>query len=179
MHLFESDRFYMRRINRDDVQDFYELDADPEVHRFLGNEPVQSIEQSQKMIEDVLEQYEKYGIGRSAIIDKLTGAFIGWTGIKWETQPINDKNGYHDIGYRLKRKYWGNGIATETALASLTYGFEELKLEKICGAAVDAHLVSNHILKKIGLQFVEQFYFHGNELCNWYVLNKKDWDNKS
>jgi ribosomal-protein-alanine N-acetyltransferase len=43
MLLFESDRFYMRRINRDDVRDFYELDSDPEVHRFLGNEPVQSI----------------------------------------------------------------------------------------------------------------------------------------
>lgn len=173
--LFESERFYMRCITLDDVQDFYEIDSDPEVHKFLGNEPVDSVEKSEVMVKDVLKQYEVFGIGRSAIIDKSNGDFIGWTGIKWETDPINDKKGYHDLGYRLKRKHWGKGIATETALASLEYGFNDLKLDVINGAAVNDHVVSNHILKKVGLKFVEQFYYHGDELCNWYELKKSDW----
>lgn len=176
--LFESERYYMRRINEDDVDDFFELDSDPEVHRFLGNEPIQTRDESAQVIQDVLEQYRKFGMGRSAIIDKQTGDFIGWTGIKWETLPINNKTGYHDIGYRIKRKHWGKGIGTETAIASLKYGFETLELPMICGAAVNDHTVSNHILKKIGLDFIEQFYYHGDELCNWYEISRENWTQK-
>ncbi|UKN00665.1 GNAT family N-acetyltransferase [Paracrocinitomix mangrovi] len=172
---FESERFIMRRITEDDVQDFFELDSDPEVHKYLGNEPVSSLHQSAKMINDVLAQYEKFGIGRSAIIDRETNDFIGWGGIKYETLPFNKMNGYHDIGYRLKQKYWGNGIATEVSIAALKYGFEELKLERICGGAEVGNIASNKILEKIGLTFINQFYID-DLLHNWFEIGAEEWE---
>ena len=91
------------------------------------------------MIEYIRAQYEKYGIGRGAVIDKKSNEFLGWTGLKYETKVRKSFN-YYDLGYRFKKKYWGQGIATETAEASLKYGFDTLGLNKICAAVEVNHM---------------------------------------
>jgi len=161
----------MRKIDKNDVQDFYELDSDPDVHIYLGNSPVKTLEESEKMIDHVLFQYKEYGLGRLAIIDKKSNEFIGWSGLKYETGIREFK--YYDLGYRLKKKYWGKGVATETAIASLQYGFNELNLNEICAAAVVGNLASNRVLQKMGMTQGETFHFHG-EKCNWYSLSKEN-----
>ena len=125
------------------------------------------------MIDFIRNQYVVNGIGRWAIIDKKTNDFIGWTGLKFE-QGLRENFSYYDLGYRLRKKYWGKGIATESAIQSLKYGFENLDLKEIGAAADVDHLVSNKILKKIGLKFIETFEFEGST-CNWYNLKKSDW----
>ena len=77
-------------------------------------------------------------------------------------------------GSNPKKKYWGKKIATETALAVVDYGFNQLKLNQIGGAADEDHIVSNKILQKAGLKFVDTFKFD-NSLCNWYNLKKEDY----
>lgn len=47
------------------------------------------------------DQYEKFGVGRLAVIDKTTLKFIGWCGLKYN----QDKNEL-DIGFRFYRNYW-------------------------------------------------------------------------
>ena len=118
----ETERFILREIVEEDVLGFFELDADPEVHKYIGNHPVGSVEECQKIIAHVRNQYIEYGMGRWAIIDKTNNDFLGWTGIKYETGIR--KQPYYDLGYRIIRKHWGKGIATETAFASLEYGFK-------------------------------------------------------
>jgi ribosomal-protein-alanine N-acetyltransferase len=169
----QTKRFLLREILASDAQDMFELDSDPEVHKYLGNKPVKTIQEVEQTIQLIRAQYEENGIGRWAIIDKLTNEFIGWSGLKLE-QQLRKEFHYYDIGYRLKRKYWGQGIATETAIASLKYGFEPLELEEICAAADTDNKASNHILSKIGLAFSGTFDYEG-ETVNWYTLKKTDW----
>ena len=171
--VLNTKRLILRPITMDDAQDFYEMDSNPKVHRYLGNNPVTSIEQSRGFIKSILIQYKDYGVGRLAMVKKDTGEFVGWSSLKYEREVRKEFN-YYDLGYRLKETYWGNGYATESALASLDYGFKDLQLKKICAAAVTDHLVSNHILKKIGLQPSGTFTFDG-DLCNWYSLTKDEW----
>lgn len=165
----ETDRFILREFRFTDVDDFFEMDSDPEVHIFLGKNPSKTKEDIEKSIEWVKSQYLNNRIGRFAIEDKETREVVGWSGLKLE-KHIRDFD-YFDLGYRLKKKHWGKGIASETALASLKFGFLDLKLNKICGAAEDAHVVSNHILQKVGLEFIETFEFEG-DLCNFYGLER-------
>ena len=169
----ETERFLLRDIEPYDVEGMFDLDADPEVHQFLGNKPISSIDEARAVIEHVRAQYVKYGIGRWAIEDKKTKEFIGWTGLKYE-QKIRDGIHYYDLGYRLRRKFWGLGIATETAIGSLNYGFEHLDLKEIGAAAHVDHIASNKILKKTGFNLIETFHFDG-ALHNWYTLKKSDW----
>lgn len=163
----ETERLILRPITKADAQDLYELDSNPRVHIFLGNNPVTSIEASMATIENILQQYQTNGVGRLAIIEKSTNAFVGWSGLKYEETLRSDFK-YYDLGYRLKEHFWGNGYATEAAKASLDYGFTKLKLKQIGAAADVEHIASNTILKKIGMKASGTFTFEGS-LCNWYL----------
>jgi RimJ/RimL family protein N-acetyltransferase len=166
--IIETKRLFLRPITEADIKDFFELDSNPNVHIYLGNKPVKTIEESEAMVANILEQYETNGIGRLAIIEKSTKKFIGWSGLKYE-ENLRKEFKYYDIGYRLKENFWGKGYATEAALASLNYGFKDLKLNEIGAAADVNHIASNTILKKTGMQRLGNFTFEG-ELCNWYNL---------
>lgn len=164
----ETNNLILRPISHKDLDGMFALDSDAEVHRYLGNEPIKTKEEAGQMIDYILAQYDLYGIGRWAVIDKATGEFVGWSGLKYETE-LREECGYYDIGYRFRRPYWGKGIATETAIASLRFGFEELHLPEICAAADQENLASNHILQKIGLRPSGTFLYSGVTL-NWYRL---------
>jgi [ribosomal protein S5]-alanine N-acetyltransferase len=170
----QTSRFILRPFTPSDAEGIFQMDSDPEVHRFLGNRPIESKAQAQAIVDSVLHQYTENGIGRLVIEDKHTGEFIGWSGLKLEKNLRAFE--YYDLGYRLRREFWGKGIATEVAIASLKMGFGELRLKEICAAAHVDNLTSSHILTKLGLILREQF-IHDGDLCNWYGLQKSEWDN--
>ncbi|WP_431158500.1 GNAT family N-acetyltransferase [Winogradskyella poriferorum] len=166
-YLIETDRLYMRRFLPTDTQDMFEMDSNPKVHKFLGNNPVKTIEESEKMVAGVIQQYSDYDIGRLAMILKSTNEFVGWSGLKYEREVRQEFN-YYDVGYRLKESFWGHGYATEAAIASLDYGFNTLNLKEINAAADVEHTVSNKILRNIGMQPDGTFFLEGIK-CNWYT----------
>jgi len=172
IHL-ETERCIIRDLEDFDLEGLFDLDSNPKVHKFLGNSPISTKKEAQEIIENIRSKYQKFGIGRWAIQDKITNDFIGWTGFKHEEKLRPDRV-YTDIGYRLREKYWGKGIGTETALACLNYGFEALNLEEVCGCADTNHIASNTILRKIGLNYIEDFRFESHRL-HWYTLKKSDW----
>jgi RimJ/RimL family protein N-acetyltransferase len=174
----ETNRCIIREVLPEDADGFFDMDADPEVHRYLGNKPIQSREQAVELINLIRQQYLDNGIGRWAIIDKLTNEFIGWTGFKLIKETINDHINFYDLGYRLRKKYWGQGIATETGMASLKYGFETMKLDMVYAMTDCNNKGSDNVLQK--LAFVPSGSFLLNDTPhNWYVLSKTDWKNKS
>ncbi|MDT8413838.1 MAG: GNAT family N-acetyltransferase [Flavobacteriaceae bacterium] len=173
----ETERLILREILPTDVDGLFELDSDPEVHRYLGNKPITRKAQIVEVIHSVRQQYVEHGMGRFAIVDKKTNAFMGWTGLKLETKRINNHQNYYDLGYRLIRKYWGQGIASESAIASIDYAFNMLNLEKVYAAANCENIGSNKILQKVGLNFIETFYYEDLK-CNWYSMDKNDYDIK-
>jgi len=175
MILLETDRLILRELFPGDAADLFELDSDPEVHRYLGGHVITNLEQSQETITKVRKQYLDYGIGRLAIERKDTGECIGWAGLKYET-AVRPGISYYDLGYRLKRRAWGQGFATEAALASLAYGFDKMNLSLINAAAHVDNGASNHILTKIGMEYMEQFSYDGG-IANWYRITRDQWQN--
>jgi len=169
----ETDRLIIRELEVFDAEGIFDMDSNIDVHEFLGNKPIKTIDEAHKIIDIIRKQYISNGIGRWAIIDKKTDDFIGWTGLKYE-EGLRTEFNYYDLGYRLRKKYWGNGIASETAIESLKYGFEKLNLKEIGAAADINHIASNRILKKIGLKFIETFNYDG-VTHNWYNMVKTDW----
>ncbi|RZW55920.1 MAG: N-acetyltransferase [Flavobacteriaceae bacterium] len=173
----ETDRLILREILPTDVEGMFELDSDPLVHKYLGNHPISTKEEAHKIIEYIREQYDKRGVGRWAAIEKATGDFIGWSGLKLNIGKNEELNGFdefYDIGYRLIPRFWGRGFATESAIVALDYGFKELHINTIYGAAEVDNIGSNKILKKIGLKFVNTFSFEDG-LAHWYELKNEDY----
>ena len=94
----ETERLILREILQSDLDGMFELDSDPEVHKYLGNKIVSDKNQIAKVIDFVRQQYIDNGIGRWAVIDKRTNAFIGWTGLKFVTELTNGRKNYYDLG---------------------------------------------------------------------------------
>lgn len=179
-YYLETERLIMRDIRETDVNSMYELDSDPIVHKYLGENPINSKEKAAEIIQFIHKQYENLGIGRFATLEKSSGEFIGWSGLKLNTgekEALNGKTDFYDIGYRFIPRFWSKGYATESSLAVLEYGFNKLNIETICGAAENRNIASNKVLQKIGLKFINEFLYE-NITCNWYELNKKDYAKK-
>ena len=177
----ETKRLLLREICLSDLEDMFRLDSDPLVHRYLGNEPLKKIEQSKAYIEDILTQYTERGIGRWATIEKATGSFIGWTGLRFYTngEIYNNTTDFYDIGYRLMPRFWGKGYATEASIKALEYAFETLRLNTVNGITALGNEASHRVLLKIGLEYTEDFYDKNlNEHLRWYELKKEHYEEK-
>ncbi len=168
----ETDRLILREVMLDDDANFFALDSDPEVHIYLGNNPVTIIAQSRDNIKNVRQQYIDNGIARWATIEKETNEFIGWSGLKLEKNNPYSGVPYYDLGYRFMKKYWGKGYATEASLAAIDYAFNTMKLEEINAIANVDNFGSINVIKKCGFTFVEEFKYSEDIQCNWYCLNK-------
>jgi len=176
--LIETDRLILRAVNNGDLEGMFELDSDPKVHKYLGNKPISSRKQAQFYIDSIKSQYIERGIGRFAAIEKSTGDFIGWSGLKFNTgdqETLGNKRDFYDIGYRLIPRYWNKGFAVESSIALLNYGFKDLNIKTIVGAAQIENIASNKVLQKIGLKYVEAFSYE-DVMINWYVLKQKDYE---
>ena len=138
-------RLELREFEPDDATAMVELNSDPEVLRYTGDKPFESVEAARRFLE-AYPDYRTNGFGRWAVLLRSTGEFAGWCGLK-------RVDGEVDLGYRLHRRFWGAGIATEAARASVAHGFLELGLEEIIARAWSQNLASIRVIEKCGLRF--------------------------
>jgi RimJ/RimL family protein N-acetyltransferase len=165
----ETERLLLREIQMSDVDGMFELDSNPNVHLFVGNKPVKSIEESIGYVKNVQQQYKDFGIGRWAVILKETNEFLGWSGIKFITNEINNHKDFYEIGYRFIEKHWGKGYATEAGKAFIDYAFNVMKVDALYAYADAGNENSRRILEKLGLRYVNSFEYE-EELEVWYEL---------
>ncbi len=149
--ILQTPRLLLRELNIKDAQNFYELNRNPNVIKFTGDLPFDSVSAAEKFLKNY-KDYEKNGFGRWAVIEKESGEFLGWCGLKFDGKET-------DIGFRFFEEHWNKGFATESAKACLEYGFEELGLAEIIGRAMKENLGSVKVLEKIGLKFIKEMEF--------------------
>jgi len=165
--ILETERCFLRELAVTDAQHFYDLNADSEVIKYTGDKAFSTITEAKSFLENY-NQYELYGYGRWAVIDKNSNAFLGWCGLKYS--PDLDEV---DLGFRFFKKYWNLGYATETAKACIEYGFNHLQLTTIFGRAMELNIGSIKVLEKIGMTFVGKFEFALHEGVLYQIENKK------
>lgn len=174
----ETERLILREIEHTDKNDLYEMDADPAVHLYIENRPATSIDEVIAAIEGIKNQYKENGIARWAVVDKLTRECIGWAGLKFFKQALNNHSYFYELGYRFKKKHWGKGFATEASGAVLDYGFMNLNIDKVYAITDPENTASKKVLIKLGFYFKETFDYEGSP-TDWFELAKENWlDNK-
>ena len=171
--LLETDRLLLRPLELTDAADMFAMDSNPNVHKYLWQNPTQTLEESTKVIEYIQAQYQKNNIGRFATILKETNEFIGWTGIKFIDDHIENGNtNFYDYGYRLNEKFWNKGFATEASIAWLDYGFNQMNIEKMNAYTHAQNGASNHILQKVGFQFMKDYPDKEGVIWKWWQMEK-------
>jgi RimJ/RimL family protein N-acetyltransferase len=169
--LFETERLLFRPLELSDAAAMFEMDNNAEVHKYLWQTPTQKIEETIKVIEYVQSQYAKHAIGRYATILKETGEFIGWTGIKFVDDHVENGNtNFFDYGYRLNEKFWGNGYATESTIFWLAHGFDKMNIETMHAYTHAENGASNRVLSKCGMSFMEDYPDESGVLWKWWQM---------
>lgn len=157
MKPFTTDRLILRELSVDDTYYFHLLNEDPEVIQYTGDVSFKNTEVARQFLAGY-DHYEKYGLGRWAVIRKEDNAFLGWCGLKYSP----DKN-EHDIGFRFFKQHWNKGYATEAAKKCIEVGFNTFKLPFIVGRVMKKNTASIKVLEKIGLTLVSDYNFEGHE----------------
>jgi [ribosomal protein S5]-alanine N-acetyltransferase len=163
--ILETDRLLIREYVEDDAEVFFKLNTDPQVIRFVPDKPLLSVEQARQILVDhPIADYRKHGFGRGACILKSTGEQIGFAGLKYL-----EELGEVDVAYRLLPAHWGQGYATEAALASVQFGFADLRLKRMIGLVMPENLASARVLEKTGLCYIERVTFWGHQFSKYVI----------
>ena len=153
-YLFQSQRLGFRTWNKEDISLYAQMNADLQVMEHFPRTLTlaESTASAEKQINNFLEK----GYCYFATDELKSGKFIGMIGIS-DKDFDSEFTPCADLGWRLAKEYWGKGYATEGAKRCLQYGFETLELPRIVSIAPKVNLPSIQVMKKIGMQFLQDF----------------------
>lgn len=155
--LLQSARLTLRRFTSADAAVFFRLNSEPELVQYTARAALSSLSAAEAMLDsDHFRSNEKAGLGRFACVENSTGLVIGVVGLR----PELDFGGFA-FGYRILPEYWGQGFATEAALAILKYAEIVLKLEQLVATVFPQNIASVRVLEKIGMVFEQEVLLRG------------------
>ena len=141
-------RLLMRRWQDSDREPFAGLNGDPETMLFFPA-PL-SRAASDALIDRIESCFDDLGYGLWALEVAATGEFIGFTGLNPMPDDVPGAGGV-EVGWRLAKRAWHHGYATEAARAALQFGFETLKLDEIVAFTVPANQSSWTLMERLGM----------------------------
>jgi RimJ/RimL family protein N-acetyltransferase len=77
--------------------------------------------------------------------------------------------------WRLGRRYWGQGIATEAARAALEFGFTDRRLDRIVSIHQLGNDASGRIMQKLGMQLDREITDSRRRRVRIYAINRADY----
>ena len=141
-----TDRLILRRWKRDDILPFHAMGQDAEVMRYLG--PALSIDECVRVRRRMNAIHGNRGHCFWALERRSDRAFIGFCGLMPGTPPID---GEVEIGWRLARGAWGQGLAREAASATLEWAWAHLRVPGIVAVTVPANRRSRALMERLGM----------------------------
>lgn len=143
----ETNRLLLSAPAPEDAEGLLRVYARPEVVQYLSGEPAKSLDEIHTKIALRASFQHSRGFTFWTMRLKKTGEIIGAAGLI----PLERKGPEIELGYHLTPDQWGRGYATEAAIASLDYGFNEAGLRQIVAVYDPANEKSAAVLKRAGM----------------------------
>lgn len=141
-------RLILRRWRKEDLDPFAAMNADAEVMEFFP-EPLDR-RSSDLLVSRIEAGFAEQGFGLWALEVAASGKFIGFTGLsipRFEAAFTPSV----EVGWRLARRAWGQGYATEAATAVLDAAFGPLGLTEVVSFTSTANLRSQAVMRRLGM----------------------------
>lgn len=159
-------RLLLRPFSLDDVEPLYRIMNEPGIMQYFPTPTAPDQARVERLVERQLEHWQTHGHGWWALEWPENRQFIGWCGLQYlpETAEV-------EVGYLLDRAYWGRGLATEAASASVTFGFRVHELPFLIGLTHPDNIASQRVLQKAGLTFTGVATYFAMT-CNRYCISR-------
>ena len=155
--LLETERLRLRHFTIEDVDRLVDLDADPEVMRYITfGVPTPRASYVETYLPRWFEIYARQpGLGYFAAERRDTDDFVGWFHLRDDRLEPE----YLELGYRLRRSAWGQGYATEGSLALVRHAFGNVGGDRLSARTLARNLASQRVMQKCGLKFAGRFEY--------------------
>jgi RimJ/RimL family protein N-acetyltransferase len=180
----ETARLVIRTFEPRDGEAWVTMLSDPEVRRFLPPGPAPTMEVFQSAIKARHAMEREGGYAMWAVEEKSTGALIGQCGLRpVDSAPPQAKASTPDdpgrpefeMAYHYTQACWGQGYATEAAIAVLAHGLGPLGLDGIIAVAMPGNVGSWRVMEKAGMRYQGLADYFGLEGLKKYVAEPQWW----
>jgi RimJ/RimL family protein N-acetyltransferase len=159
-----------------------ELDGDAEVMRYLGNGQARTRAQVERFHHGRLATAARVD-GLGFLVGYVEDEFVGWWLLTPPERPDQGPvQGQAELGYRLLRRHWRKGLASEGARELVRHGFEELALDRIFADTMAVNVASRATMKAVGLQYVRTFFSAADPAITGsqhgeveYAITREEW----
>ncbi len=164
--VIETARLRLRMFRQEDLDNLAALFADPDVMRYVADGEPADREQAHKALDSIIEHWRRHGFGRWAVEDKATRNFVGFGGLR-------SLFGMPEVVYHFAMAHWGKGFATELGRASLKYGFETHRFDRIVAIAKPENAASIHVMEKLGMHFEKRTSYYDIEVVRYAIAREE------
>lgn len=164
----ETARLLLRPFTAEDLEDYTHLIfAEAEVMRYLPQRTSTPRERAERTMAFFNDQWVQSGYSAWAVTDKVTGQLRGHCGLNYlaEIEEV-------EVLYALAKPYWGQGLATEAARASVHFGFEQVNLTRLIALAVPENIASRRVMEHLGFVYEKDAHHFGLNLVQ-YALQRE------
>lgn len=164
--MIQTARLILRPWRSSDLPPFAEQNADPIVMRFLGG--ALSRGDSDAYVARSEAHYAQHGFCKWAVEAPGVAPFIGAVGLGHVAFQASFTPAV-EVAWRLNRRFWGQGYATEAARAAIQDGFTRIGLQRIVALTVLDNIPSQRVMQRLGMtrsiEFDHPRYAADHPLC--------------
>jgi len=160
--VIETERLILRKPKKGDAKALQEAYGDPEVMRYIGVGETFDLERTRASVDKALRRWKADGFGAFTVERKEDKRVLGragylvWDPDTWQTGTLAELGDHAvvELGWLLAQEHWGQGYATEAALALRDHGFKELGLTRLISLILRGNDRSVRVAEKIGSRYV-------------------------
>lgn len=174
----ETDRLVLRRTVKSDIDEFFFIQLNPNIRRYLGtNRLGDDLEKNRKYFNE--EKYNELNYYRWTIVRKEDNKILGCIYLNIHDEKARTAG----IDYWIREDAWGNGYTTEASRKILNFAFDTLNINRIesCGGKDNPRTYK--VMEKIGLKYEGErkegifYYYGGLENLVLYGITKEEYKN--
>ena len=162
--VIETKHTRLRPFVKTDVDALFEITNQKDVFRYFPNPAPWTRERTEKFIQNQPAHWEKHGFGWWGVEPLGNPELIGWNGLQY--LPDTDEI---EVGYLISQSFQGRGWTTEGVLASLAFGFDQIKVQAIIAIVHPENMASQRVAIKCGLSLVDRNNYFGMDCFRYRI----------
>lgn len=174
----ETDRLLLRRTVKSDIDEFFFIQLNPNIRRYLGtNRLGDDLEKNRKYFNE--EKYNELNYYRWTIVRKEDNKILGCIYLNIHDEKARTAG----IDYWIREDAWGNGYTTEASRKILNFAFDTLNINRIESCGGKDNPGTYKVMEKIGLKYEGErkegifYYYGGLENLVLYGITKEEYKN--
>ena len=178
MTILTTERLRLEPFDDRHIDGLHRIDSDPEVMRHISGRP-ETRDETLKFIERVKVRWAQCGFSWWAFVEQASGEIVGAGSIQHLRRggESPDPTCPLEVGWRLRRDRWRQGLATEAGIAMADFAFHVLRAELLYAVCRPENIASVSVMSRLGMRYRGVEVWYDKELAT-YATTSAEWQSR-